>query len=347
VSPTDPEAARRALGQLIGGYQSTQLIYVAARLRLADHLSDGPRHSADLAPQVGAHPASLRRLMRALAALGVLAESEDGRFALTPLGRHLQSETPDSLHAAALCHGGFISSAWDGLLEGVQRGETAFENVFEARFFDYFLQHSERGAEFDRFMTSVGAAITEGVVAAYDFSCCRTIVDVGGGQGTLLAAILKANPHLSGVLFDQPTVIARACEGIVTAGLTDRCELVAGDFFTGVPEGGDAYLLKWIVHDWPDAAAVRILTHCRRAMGEQSKLLIVEEVEPERITPGATSALRDILMMVLTGGRERTEAQYRALLTTAGLELTRVIPLGHAAATPVSGSQMSLLEARV
>jgi hypothetical protein len=331
---------------MIGGYQSTQLIHAAARLGVADHLRDGPRRSEELAPLVGAQPAGLRRLMRALAALDVLREREDGQFELTPMGRYLQEDLPGSLRAAALCHGGPFYAAWGALLHGVERGEMPFERVYGAPMFAYFGEHQDRGGEFDRFMTGVSTAIIAAAVASYDFSDAHRVVDVAGGHGTLLTAILEGNPHLAGVLFDLPPVIAGARPRIEAAGYAGRCTLVTGDFFEAVPESGDLYLLKWILHDWDDDRARRILTNCRRAMDENARLLLIEEVQPERIAAGDLGALRDILMMVLTGGQERTEAEYRALLDAAGFELTRVIPLDGAAASPVSGARMSLLEAQ-
>jgi hypothetical protein len=340
----DPETPRRTLGRMIAGYNTTQLIYVAARLGLADLLAEGPRPSEELARTVGANAAALRRLLRALVEIGVLLEGEDGRFSLTPLGEHLRQAAPGSLWAAAICAGDTFYRAWGDLLESVRTGETAFERVFGAPMFDYLGRQPELGEIFGRYMTGVSADIAAAVAATHDFSPFRTIVDVGGGHGTLLAAILKANPHAAGILFDLAPVVASARRTLEAQGVSDRCEPVAGDFFEAVPEGGDAYLLKWILHDWDDEQAIRILRNCRRAMGEEARLLIIETVMPERMTQGSAGACLDMHMLALTGGWERTESEYRALLARAGLQLSRVVPTAPSAHSPLYGAIVSVIE---
>jgi hypothetical protein len=341
----EAEAARRALGQMIGGYHVSQLVHVAARLGLADRMKDGPQRSEELAPEVGANARALHRLMRALVEIGLMTEGEDGRFDLTPVGRWLQEDAPNSLRAAALCYGDAFYRAWALLLHSVRTGETAFEKVLGMPFFDYYCANPEAGEAFNGTMATLSRVIAGAVVAAYDFSGIRTIVDIGGGHGALLAAVLKANPPMKGILFDLPVVIESARPSIEAEGLADRCELVAGDFFEAVPAGGDAYLMKWIIHDWDDERAVRILESCRRAMGNSSRLLLVEAVMPERLASGPINARSDINMMVLTGGCERTEPEYRALLAAAGFRLTRVIPTDLSGCSPITGGWASVVEA--
>lgn len=338
----DPETPQRRLGRLIGGFHTTQLLYTAARLGLADRLRDGPRRAEELAPALGAHAPSLHRLLRALVEIGALEDAGEGRFGLTELGRLLQEDAPGSMRPVALVYGGEFYRAWASLLESVQTGETAFERVFGVPFFDYYAQHPEEGEAFDRTMASLSAAMGDRVAAAYDFSGIGTLVDVGGGKGALLAAILKANPGVRGMLFDQPAVIAGAQARIAAEGLAERCRLVGGDFFEAVPPGGDAYLLKWILHDWDDERSVRILQNCRQAMTERARLLVVEVVLPDRTPPRPVGAAIDVHMLALTGGRERTESEYRALLAAGGFRLTRIVPTE--ARSQIFGAAVSVIE---
>jgi hypothetical protein len=337
----DQETDRQKLGRMIGGFHITQLIGTAARLGLADRLRDGPRRSLELAEEMGAHPPFLHRLMRALVEIGLLREESDGRFGLTRIGTLLREDVPGSLRPVAIVYGDPFYRAWSELLQTVLTGETAFDRVFGAPLFDYCGQHPDMGEAFDRTMASLGATVAAQVAAAYDFSAMRTVVDVGGGQGTMLAASLEANPHLTGVLFDLPTVINGAGRWIDSQGLADRCRLVAGDFFESVPAGGDAYLLKWILHDWDDERAAIILANCRRVMNEQARLLIVEVVLPDRITTRPVGTANDMHMMAVTGGRERTEGEYRSLLAVTGFHLARIVPTG---VHPVFGAPMSIIE---
>jgi hypothetical protein len=338
----DQELARRTLGRMIGGFHTTALLYTAARLGLADRLRDGPKNSEELASLVGAHGPTLRRLMRALVEIGVLWEAEEGRFGLTPLGALLQEDTPGSLRSVAIIYGDTFGQAWGSLLHSVRTGQTAFEHVFGAPFFDYFAQHPAESEAFNQTMASLSATIAADVVARYDFSGMRKVVDVGGGHGALVAAILKANPQTTGILFDLPAVLAGARDRVAAEGLSERCELVGGDFFEAVPRGGDAYLLKWILHDWDDERALRILRNCRQAMTAPARLLVLEVVLPDRSPASPAGAVNDINMLVLTGGRERTESEYRAMFAAAGFQLVRLFPTG---AHGVFGTPMSILEA--
>lgn len=315
-----------ALLNLITASWVSQAIYAAAKLGLADFLKDGPRYSDELARATGVHAPSLYRLLRALASVGVFVEVEDRRFALTPLAALLQSGTADSMRALAIMVGEeFHYRPWGELLYSVKTGETAFAHVFGMEAFPYLDGHPEAARIFNQAMTSASAVDNAAITAAYDFSSFSRVVDVAGGHGSLMAAILKANPELKGILFDQPQVIEGARGQLQAAGVGERCELVAGDFFESAPGGGDAYLLKHILHDWDDERAIRILQNIHRAMKPAARLLVIEQV----IQPGNEphfGKLLDLEMLVLAGGRERTEAEYRELLTAAGFTLQRIIP---------------------
>ena len=318
-----------ALFTMVTGYYVSRAIYVVAKLGIADHLSEGPRRVDDLAAATGTHAPSLKRVLRLLASVGVFTEEADSRFALTPIGACLRAGVPGSMRAAALLFGGVTQQAWGDLLRSVETGEPAFRRVFGMDSFDYMAQHPDEAANFDAAMADFTKHIATAVVAAYDFSPFRRIVDVGGGNGALLAGILKANPSLAGVLFDLPQVADRAIAPMRELGLADRCEIVGGDFFKAVPAGGDAYLLKHVIHDWNDDRAAEILRNCRRAMGAEAKLLILEGVYPPRIDQSDESrgaAANDVNMLVCTGGRQRSEAEFRNLYEAAGFRLTRILP---------------------
>jgi SAM-dependent methyltransferase len=310
-----------ALLQMVTGYWVSQTIYVAAKLGIADLLKDGPKNYEELAKATGTHKRSLYRLLRALASVGVFAEAEDGRFGLTPLGKCLQTEIPGSVRAIMINHGERLYRPWGDLLHSVRTGEPAVKHVFEC-----LAQDPESAAIFSEAMAEITTQVSTAVVADYDFSRFSKIVDIGGGTGTLILSILKANPQMSGILFELPHVVEDARKHLDAAGLTERCAVLAGDFFEFVPSGGDAYILKNIIHDWDDEHALKILQNCHRAMGENGKLLLVEGVIPPGNEP-SFSKLVDLNMLVMAGGCERTEAEYRALFAAAGFKLTNVVPL--------------------
>lgn len=322
------------LYRLATAHYLSQAVYVAARLGIADHLADGPETHDALAKATATHAPSLRRVLRLLAAAGVLNEREDGRFELTPVGSFLKSG-PGSFRAAAQLFGGpMVWQSWGDLLTTVRTGETALHRVFKTDSFAYFEEHPEEAAVFDEAMGSFTAMTAIAVAAAYDFSSMRKVVDVGGGQGALLAGILRANPELRGVVFDLPRLADGARRAIAASGVGDRLVFVGGDFFEAVPPGADAYVLKHVIHDWDDAKATRILRTCRAAMGPATKLLTVEGVYPPRIdgSPESEGAARnDVNMMVCTGGRQRSEAEFRALYAAAGLRLAQIVETGFAA----------------
>jgi hypothetical protein len=315
-----------ALLHMIHGSKITQLLSVVAKLGIADLLRDGPKHSEELAQAVGAHPRTLYRVLRALASLGVFAEDQAQCFHLTPLANLLRAEVPESLRALAIVYGEeWIWHAEGALLYSVRTGKAAFHHVHGMSPFDYYRQHAEAAAGFNAAMTSVSGHEFAAIIAAYDFAGMATIVDVGGGHGALLAEILKTYPHMRGILFDLPAVVESAQPLLEAAGITARCTRVAGDFFQTLPGGGDAYILKRVIHDWDDAPAAAMLTQCRRAMPAHSRLLLMERVIPPGNAP-SLGKLGDITMLLHYGGLERTEAEYRGLLEVAGFTLVRIIP---------------------
>jgi len=319
--------AHAVLHQMINGYWATQTIYVAAKLGIADLLDNRPQGIQALAESTETHAASLYRLMRALAGLGVVMQNEDGDYETTALGRCLVTGSPGALRARAILNGEEWYAAWGGLLRSVRTGETAFDHLVGRSFFDHLAANPEGAAVFNEAMASSTEGAAKAVADSYDFSGVKTIVDVGGGTGAFLAGILQTNPQARGVLFDQPNVVASARGLLESAGVADRCDVVGGDFFEAVPGGGDVYILSWIIHDWDDERSTAILKNCRRAMAHDARLLVVEQVIPPGNEP-SPSKLYDLHMLVLSGGCERREDEYKALLTTSDLRLARVIPTG-------------------
>jgi O-methyltransferase domain/Dimerisation domain len=323
--PTDDTAARRALHERIAGKWISQAIAVGAELGIPDILKDGPCSVAEIANAAGASEDAVRRLLRALASVSILSSEPDGRFALTASGSYLRSDVPGSLRGWARFVGHAVTwRPWGELAYSVRTGKPAFDHVFGSPIFDYFSRHPDAAAVGNQAMTSTSAIDADAVVQAYDFSGIRTLVDVGGGQGLLLAAILKANPHMRGILFELPHVIGGAAAVLKREGVTDRCELVSGDFFHSVPAGGDAYLLKLVIHDWDDDRAVQILRNCHQVMRPRTPLLLVDHV----LRPGDEpdfGKFVDLEMLVLTtGGRERFEQEFRDLFEKAGFKLTQI-----------------------
>jgi len=308
---------------LLVGNQVQQAIHVAARLGIADLLRDGPRPAADLARDAGADPDALRRLLRALASFGIFAEDGAGRFGLTPLATLLREGVSDSMRAFALWSGGVSYRAFGGLEYSVRTGAPAFEHMYGEDFYDYLARDQEAGALFDELM-AWNTAPAAGAVAAYDLAGVGTLVDVGGGRGDLLATVLRAHPKLRGVLVDRTDVVERARGVLEAAGVADRCVTVCGDILESVPVGGDAYLLKSVIHGLDDGRATRLLANCRRAMAGAGRLLLVEFVMPPGNDP-FPGKLMDLLMLVGCRGRERTEEEFRALLSAAGFRLTNTM----------------------
>jgi O-methyltransferase domain len=323
-----PEAAPLSAQILEMSYTALvvyRAVYVATKLGIPDILKDKALSSDELAKATSTHPRALYRLLRALSNAGIVSESLDHRFALTPLGNLLRSEVPGSMRALVIFTGEpFYLQAWQEFLYSIQTGKPAWDKVHGLPIFDYLRQHPEASTIFDEAMTSVSEGEALAVAAAYDFSRFRILVDIGGGQGKLLTTLLKANSSFRGVLFDQPEVVEAAREGIASAGLTDRCEIVAGDFFQSVPPGGDVYLLKYIIHDWDEERSGRILENCRQVMTKDATLLIVD---PVIAPPGQPhyAKFEDLEMLALAGGADRTAEEYSTLLDRAQFKLARVV----------------------
>lgn len=321
------ETPSAQVGRLMDGYLSTQLLYVAAKLGVADALPAGPLASDAVARAVGAAPDALHRVLRGLAADRVLEELADGRFGLTPLGACLRSGVPGSLRGAIVARGDLYFRAAGGLLEAVRDGGVAFERVNGQGLFEYLAANPGHAADFQDSMTDRSRQEAAEVVDAYDFARFRRVVDVGGGTGILMAAMLAAAPRLSGILFDRPEMVKRARQFLDGTPGGDRCQCTEGDFFTtDLPGGGDLYVLSRILHDWNDEAAGRILASCFQAMEAGTTLIVIEAILPERAREHPAAIRMDLHMLLLLTGRERTEAEFERLLATAGFRLERVIP---------------------
>jgi hypothetical protein len=319
------------LYQMSIGHYVSRALHLVAKLGIADLLADGPRDVDALAAAVGAHAASLRRVLRLLASVGIFTEQEDGRFVLAPLGELLREDVPGSMRAMVMLFAGvMIQDSWKDLEWCVRSGEPAFKRTGpDDDPFTSMARDPEAAAIFDKAMATFAPMTAAAVAAAYDFSHFGTVADVGGGNGALLAGILGANPGLRGVLFDQPHVVERAGEHLAASGVADRMRIVGGSFFDEVPSGADAYLLKHVIHDWHDERATAILRKVRAAMSAEGRLLLVEGVYPARVDGSLASrgaAANDVNMLVCTGGRQRSEAEFRALYEAAGFRLTRVVP---------------------
>jgi len=316
---------------LINGHWVSQAIHVVARLGVPDELASGPRSVADLAAATGAHEQSLYRLLRALAAIGLLNELPDRRFALTELGETLRSDVPGSLAGwAAFVGRPYEYAAWARLYDGVMTGQHAFRLAHGIGPWEYRQTHEDEVAIFNRAMNSLTGGISSAVVAGYDFSTAKTVVDVGGGGGLLLTEILKTNPGARGILFDLPDTVEDAKTFVGESGVADRCELVSGDFFKAVPASANIYLLKSILHDWYDPEASAILKVVRAAARPDSVLLVIDGIIAGP-NEGAPAKLGDLNMMVAAGGRERTREEWEKLFASTGWRLGEIRPIGRLA----------------
>lgn len=319
------EKTRKVLMELTKGTFVSQAISVFARLGVADCLAAGTGHVEDIARRSGSDAPTLHRLLRALSDMDIVTEIGEGQFDLAPMGELLRSDAIGSMHGLAVMVGmPFHRDAWTGLYETVRTGDPAFNRIHGTDVFGYLSQHPEEAAVFDTAMTSISNGMTAGIAAAYDFSRFHRIVDVGGGHGAMVQAILAAHTRLTGAIYDRPEVVSGTRDAITRAGLLDRCEVLAGDFLVDVPSDGDLYLLSNVIHDWDDETSVRILTNIRAALQEHERVLLVEPVLPDGPEP-SFGKLLDLEMLVMTpGGRHRNAAEYIALLGQAGLTMTDV-----------------------
>jgi hypothetical protein len=322
---TEKNPSTPVLFEMATAYWVSQAIYVAAKLGIADLLKDRPQSYVTLAASTSSDSASLFRLMRALSSVGIFSQIGKDHFALSRLAQALQTDVPGSLRAVVITIGEIHYQACGNLLHSVQTGSPAFDNTFGASLFDYLRQNLKAADAFNQGMANVSSMLAYAVLMAYDFAGISSIVDVGGGQGKLLEKILQFNPDMRGTVFDTLSTIERTKQQLGDNASGGRCSYVGGDFFTSVPQGADAYLMCGVIHDWDDNRAITILRNCRRAMTKNSRLLLIDMIVPE--TPSASfSKLLDLNMLVMNGGRERTQAEFCALLNAADYKLTRIVP---------------------
>lgn len=321
------------LARLLDGYLTTQLICTAARLRVDEALAAGPQTGAEVAAAVGAVPEMLVQVLRGLVSVGVLEQDDQGRFLLTPVGSALAP-----MRNAALVRGDLYYAAAAELSSSVVEGGVAFRRTYGADFFEHLAGHPDLAASFQQAMGERSEGEARDVVAAYDFSSLGSLVDVGGGDGTLLTRILQSTSGLTGILVDQPVAVDGARLRFAAADLADRTECVVGDFFSELPAGHDAYLLSRVLHDWSDADALRILRCCRRAVPHHGRVLVVDALLPDRAVEAPDAIRMDLHMMVLFGSRERTEAEFAELFAASGFALRRV-------SLSPSPTRLALLEA--
>ncbi|QCS10977.1 methyltransferase [Streptomyces clavuligerus] len=336
------------INQIVFGGMAAQTLRAADRLNVVELIGEGPRPAADVAAAAGAEPRHMTRLLRALAGLGLLKEHTPGTFSVTPAGRFLDPRRPDSVASLVrMLTDPLMLRAWEHLDDSVRTGDTAFEAVFGTDFFGHLARNPELSAEFNAAMSQATRYAAAALPHAFDFSRFTTVTDVGGGDGTLLAAVLDAHPGVGGVVYDTADGLAQTRRTLRRHGLLERCSTIAGDFFQSVPGGSDLYLMKSVLHDWPDDRAVTILRHCRAVLPPDGRVLIVEPVLPDVVpeavgAPGAAVRglvyLSDLNMMVNVGGRERTRRDFEELCGRAGLRVVSSAPLAGA-------TRFSLVEA--
>ena len=325
ASTKEWHSSSTALFQMATGYWTSQAIYVAAKLGIADLLKDGPQSYVALAAATGSDAPSLFRLLRALSSVGIFSQLGKDCFALSRLAEGLRADTPASLRRMVITIGEIHYQACGNLLHSVQTGSSAFLKTFGTSLFAYLRQNIDAADAFNQGMANVSSVLAYAVLMAYDFAGISSIVDLGGGQGKLLEKILQFSPNTRGTVFDTAPTIERAKQQLGDNARTRRCSYVTGDFFTSVPQGADAYILCGVIHDWDDSRAITILRNCRRAMAEKGRVLLVDMVVPDTDAV-SFSKLLDLNMLAMTGGQERTKAEFRALLDAADYKLTRIIP---------------------
>jgi len=313
------------MNQLVTGYWNTQAIYVAAKLGIADLLAAGPRSVSDLAQRTNTHAPSLYRLLRALASLGVFADDGTQTFSLTPMAELLRSDVPGSQRPMAIMCGEEHYQAWGDLLYSIQTGKMSFDKIFGMPVFEFLSKNIDQAKVFDAAMVGVHGRESAAMIDAYDFSDIGVLADIGGGNGSLLTAVLSRFPSMKGILYDLPGVTARAKSNLETAGLSHRCSVIGGSFFESVPEGADAYMMRHIIHDWDDEKSLNILRNIHRVIRPDARLLVIESVIPPGNDP-CFGKLLDLTMLALPGGKERTNEEYHDLFQKAGFRITRFVP---------------------
>ena len=332
-----PPPADRIVIQLLGGMWAMQSAASAARLRIPDIIGDVSKTPDEVAKAAGTHPGATRRLLRGLASLGVLTREDGERYRLTDVGRYLRSGVPGSLREMFIAESDTVHwRSWERLDDAVKTGDPRPQAVFGLPAFDYYAKHPDEGERFGEAMESVTRFASQAVLEAYDFSGARTVMDVGGGNGSMAIAVLERAPQVRGVVVDLPYIEGPARERIRASGLEGRCRFEASSFFERVPEGADVHVLKFILHDWNDQESIRILKNCRAAIASDGRLVVIETIVPEKIEPEFVH-LMDLNMLVMTGGLERTEKEYADLFAKAGFRLARVVP---------TASPFSVIEAR-
>jgi SAM-dependent methyltransferase len=311
--------------QMMSGFWVSRGIWIAAKLGIPDLLKDGSKTAAELAEATGMNADSVFRVLRMLAMVGIFGKDGD-RFTQTPLSETLRSDVPGSLRYGAVAELGEIHyEAWGNIMHSMKTGEIAFDKKFGMNAWQYFETDPEKAQNFNTYMASNSAMVSQAIINAYDFSNAKRVFDIGGGLGSMLAEILKANPDLHGAVFDAPSVVEKSRGFLDEAGVGDRAEVVGGDFFESVPAGGDIYTMRWIIHDWDDELSVKIFRNIRKVIPENGRLLLFEAVVPEEDQPHF-SKFMDLIMLTMTGGRERTAAEYSSLLEKGGFRMTRVVP---------------------
>ena len=333
----EPEPRSTTLRRMIVGYRLSAALHVAAKLGIADILVQGPKGVSELSEATATNADALCRVMRLLASEGVFEETAPRHFKLTSLAEPLRSDVADSLRGRAIFDGERCNwHPWGNLIKSVESGASAFDQTFGMAAFDYFKDHPQAATYFDNLMAEQTRSWAPSIVEAYDFTKIGALVDVGGGYGALLIAVLSAYPNVKGVLADLPHVVSVARDKLEEADLGDRCETHGGDFFQSVPSGADAYLLKHVLHDWDDESCTRILRNCRHAMPVKGRLLVVEILLAHGNEPDYGKYL-DVNMLVITKGKERTESEYGRLFEAAGFSISSVVP---------TVSELSIIEAK-
>jgi len=322
LTQTPPPPAQML--QMITGFWTSCCIYTAAKLNIADCLAEKPKTAAQLAAETQTHAPSLYRMLRALSSVGVFSENEKSEFELTPLGNTLRSDVPGSMKAMAISQLGDHYAAWGNLLHSIKTGEIAFDNLHHMPVWKYYEMHPEDGVNFTKAMSGLTQGAIMSILPAYDFSSFATIVDIGGGNGALLHGILSQATNAQGIIFDEAYIKDEALQNIEKNNLQQRCTFEAGSFFVEVPAGASAYLLKLVLHDWDDEKAEKILANVYKAMPPEGKLLIIESVIPDGNTPHPGKFI-DVNMLAMTGGKERTEKEWKNLIEKAGLKIVNVI----------------------